>query len=173
MEQIGTAMDGLHATPGKRGSERQRRAKPSDSYSHRTRSSHRVYHPSLQVAESRPVDVRTQDDQVSTRNKVPRRYRGYRPETSSPTIPNDRTSNLPTDGESHTGNAVAFVRRSEVYSDSTRASSAARLTQLSECSPASYRRRPTAQAERFTRPRLRRAFRIARPARVDIRCRKP
>lgn len=65
------------------------------------------------------------------------------------------------------------MRREEVYRDGPGPSPAALLEEPAEGLSTSYGAGASAQAERRARPRRRRAWMIARPARVAMRWRKP
>ena len=174
------AKDGRRPRTGRRGSVRRAPA---------PRSSSPIDHPSL-IARSESTEgrehggpefvvrrvrrCRTHDHQVPTRWAPPfdEQLGEGRPESATDTVAPHRRADTARGREGET-DAVGGRNRWTAGANHGEPSAAGPVTGSAERAKRRTRRDPMDQAERRCRPLRRRFLRIARPARVDIRCRNP
>ena len=119
------------------------------------------------------MDAGPNTDEIGTGPEFASDLPGNCAKTAAPTIADNCSTDLATDGIRDQHLCLRYVRREKVYRHRPTASlSAASRQMLKDASPSHWAGTP-AQADRRTRPRLRRAFKMALPARVDMRWRKP
>lgn len=90
-------------------------------------------------------------------------------QSTTPAVPNDGPTNVPTNRVRDEHLVAIIARREKVYRHRTATSLPPTCGERGEHGPAVHPPRVSGQAERRTRPRRRRAFNTARPARVDMR----
>lgn len=157
---------GMHESPS-----RQRRAKTGQrcSLPLTARSVHGVDHSFSQLVEVETVDTSPDSDEIGTGSQIRRRFGGDRAKTAAPAVPDHRSTDLATDRVGDDNLITRLCGRQEVYRDrAAPGPTGAPYERAKRVAPPNGCRR-AGQAERRTRPLRRRAFRIAWPARVDIR----
>lgn len=136
-------------------------------------SVHGVDYSLSQLVEVETVDVGPDSDEVRTGWQARTGFRSYRAKTTTPTVPVHCSADLAPDGVRDRHLAAGILGWQEVYRDRAAPGPTGAADEGAEHVPTSYRQGSPAQADRRTRPLRRRAFRIAWPARVDMRWRKP
>ncbi|MCU1493454.1 MAG: hypothetical protein JWO62_1218 [Acidimicrobiaceae bacterium] len=118
------------------------------------------------------VNVCTDSDEIGTGRKSRPYFSGDRAQSTAPPVPVHRSADLAADGirDEHLATGIS---RNEVYRDWPAPSPPGAAYERAEGLAPMYGRRAPGQADRRTRPLRRRAFKIAWPARVDMRWRKP
>jgi hypothetical protein len=125
------------------------------------RSSHCLDYSFSQLVEGETSDVGPDSDEVGARGEFASGFRSDRPQAATPAVPDHRSADVSADRECDANRSAPIIRRGEVYSYDGISGPPGGSAECEEGIPALDGGRASAQAERRTRPRRRRAFRMA------------